>query len=119
MTLDRTVLRRAAAAAGCAAAALTVVLVPAGAAQAATPGQFTLCSDGYYSSYAEFPNRHFATRIVEPGTCSTLNLSGESKEFVVLHQGNGAIVGSFSYDDAAGTGVSTTGNAWSTGYYRW
>ncbi|AUY53467.1 hypothetical protein [Streptomyces sp. CB01881] len=119
MNLDRTVLRRAAAAAGCAAAVLTAVLVPAGAAQAATPGQFTLCSDGYYSSYAEFPGRHLATKIVAPGTCSTLNLSGNTKEFVVLHQDNGAIVGSFSYDDAAGTGVSTTGNSWSTGYYRW
>ncbi|MFJ3793433.1 hypothetical protein [Kitasatospora sp. NPDC090091] len=118
MRPNRTTLHRAAAA-GCAVAALAAVLVPAGAAQAATPGQFTLCSDGYYGSYAEFPDRHMATRIVQPGTCTTLWLSGRSKDYVVLHQDNGAIVGSFSYDDAAGAGVSTTGNSWATGWYRW
>ncbi|MER7752807.1 hypothetical protein [Kitasatospora sp. NPDC097643] len=119
MSPNGTIPRRLATAAALGAAALATALAPAGAAQAATPGQFTLCSDGYYSSYAEFPDRHFATRIVDPGTCATIGVSGRSKDIVVLHQADGAVIGSFSFDDATGTGVSTTGNAWSAGYYRW
>ncbi|MFJ8622978.1 hypothetical protein ACIRD3_09025 [Kitasatospora sp. NPDC093550] len=119
MSPNGTMARRLATAAALGAASLAAALAPAGAAQAATPGQFTLCSDGYYSSYAEFPDRHFATTIVNPGTCATIGVSGRSKDLVVLHQANGAVIGGFSFDDATGTGVSTTGNAWSAGYYRW
>ncbi|MFD0276385.1 hypothetical protein ACFVHB_21120 [Kitasatospora sp. NPDC127111] len=119
MSPNGTIPRRLAAATALGAAVLATVLVPAGAAQAATPGQFTLCSDGYYSSYAEFPERHFATKVVNPGTCATISVTGRSKDVVVLRQANGAVIGDFSFDDATGTGVSTTGYAWSAGYYRW
>jgi DNA-directed RNA polymerase specialized sigma24 family protein len=99
--------------------AVAVATIPATAAQADTWGQFTLCSDGYYNSYAVFPERNLATTIVDAGSCTTLNLSGNVKELVDLYEDNGTFVGQFAYNDNSGAGVSTTGDSGAPGYYLW
>lgn len=99
-----------------AAAACLVMGTPA---QAATPYRFTLCSDGYYTSYAVFTASHSSTKLVDPGTCTTVVLGNQSKDLVELYQSNGRYIGFFSFNDAAGVGVSTTGTASAAGFYLW
>ncbi|MFE2914700.1 hypothetical protein ACFXI0_23910 [Kitasatospora indigofera] len=111
---------RAVGTAAVSAAVAATCLITAGPASAATSNQFTLCSDGWYSSYAVFPYRHMSTKVVAPGTCTTLYFGGDGTEYVELYvAGSGLGIGGFSYERGAGTGVSTTGNASSPGYYRW
>ncbi|MBK6014480.1 hypothetical protein [Streptomyces sp. MBT53] len=100
-------------------ATATTCLLTAGSANAATPYQFTLCSDGYYSSYATFPTRSLATKLVAPGTCTTLTFSTPGSDPVEIYMSDGRVLGGFSFDRSAGAGVSTTGTASSPGYYRW
>ncbi|MCL6673747.1 MULTISPECIES: hypothetical protein [Streptomyces] len=112
-------LRRAAGITAASVVAAASCLMAAGSADAATAHQFTLCSDGYYDSYAYFPARNFSTTIVNPGTCTTLYFGDSGAEAVQLYEGNGRYIGGFYYEKSTGTGVSTTGTASSPGYYRW
>ncbi|MFG3086411.1 hypothetical protein ACGFZG_31840 [Streptomyces antibioticus] len=94
-------------------------LLTAGSANAATPYQFTLCSDGYYSSYATFPARHMSTKVVAPGTCATIGFGNAGTELVEINTSTGRVLGGFYFERSTGTGVSTTGTLSGPGYYRW
>ncbi|WP_433870175.1 hypothetical protein [Saccharopolyspora sp. CA-218241] len=93
--------------AGALAVGTTLALAPLGAAHAAVPHQFTLCSEGGYASWAEFPDRHMATTVVQAGDCVTLSVRGTAPEPVLIRQGNGALIGPVTYDGRAGLNVTT------------
>lgn len=101
--------------------ALTAALAPAATAQAATPNMFTLCNNGSgYDAQASFPARGgFSTYIVPPGKCTSVNLTGNSNEAVELkaHSSSGSYVfGGFSYSDASGVSVFTSGTYGAVGW---
>jgi hypothetical protein len=89
---------------GIAAAGLTLALLgPAASASAATAsavrpadtaGYFTLCSEGGYTSYAEWPGRGgLSTVLVDNGSCITAYLGGTQNEQVDVYEySNGASI---------------------------
>ncbi|WP_406207982.1 hypothetical protein OH807_35890 [Kitasatospora sp. NBC_01560] len=74
-------------------------------------GNFVLCSNGTYASYAVFPQRNMATVIVPPGSCVGLSLSGRSSETVVLYgyKPNGSTfkIATDTFDDRDGERIRT------------
>ncbi|SNQ50181.1 conserved exported hypothetical protein [Frankia canadensis] len=87
---------------------LVALVLPATAASASTPGKLTLCSNGGFDSYAEFPGRGgFSTYIIPAGTCHTTNLGGSVIEQVNVHKGNGAYIGSTIYNGSVGLVIVT------------
>ncbi|MEV6594701.1 hypothetical protein [Streptomyces acidicola] len=101
--------------------ALAAALAPAATAQAATPNTFTLCNYGSgYDAQASFPARGgFSTYVVPPGSCTSVTLSGNVNEAVnlkALNSGGSYTFGGFSYNDASGATVHTSGSYGAVGW---
>jgi hypothetical protein len=92
-------------------AGLAAALLPAAAAAAATPGKFTLCSQGPYSSYASFPARGgMQTQIIPQGACRTYDLGGSANEQVNVYKylsAGGQLIGSTIYNGSVGEKIVT------------
>jgi hypothetical protein len=101
-----------AALAGAAVLAGPAVTAMAAPASATSAGWFTLCSDGYYGSYATFTARGGSTLIVWPGACYSLNVLGSNDEPVELHMVDGTYIGATTYNDAIGETVRTLSTPW-------
>jgi hypothetical protein len=95
-----------------AAAIRTVAKVPIAKAKAVRPdqaGNFELCSEGGYYSYASFPDRGGAsTYLVPNGWCYVFPYGGNSNEQVnVYDANNNQYIGSTIYNGSVGETIVT------------
>jgi hypothetical protein len=75
-----------------------------------TAGYFTLCSEGGYTSYAEWPDRGgLSTVLVDNGNCLTVYLGGDENEQVNVYEYNGSsiYIGSTIYNGLVGETIVT------------
>jgi len=74
-------------------------------------GYFALCSQGGYTSYAEWPDRGgLETVLVDNGTCLTVYLRGDVNEQVNVYEydnGDSIYIGSTIYNGLDGETITT------------
>lgn len=77
--------------------------------QTAQAGDFELCSEGGYDSYASFPDRGgLATYVVPNGSCYVTYLGGDTNEQVNIYEANNNhYIGSTIYNGSVGETIVT------------
>lgn len=92
-----------------AAVGATLAMTTIGTAQAAAPETLTLCSEGSFASWAEFPERGgLATAEIASGECWDFEVRGDKAEQVLIYKsGDAEPIGATTYDPATGLGIAT------------